>query len=147
MLFTADIAALAPAARAELLASFASADASKLLAAMPPAAVAAAAETLGAVATGRGGEPATEADDAGAEAVPPAETKAAEAAAAYKSELLGGFCCTRDSHKSLLGAPTQGFFDYGPGYLLGCAARPFAPCMRLLGSSSAAPTYRDFRRG
>ena len=62
------------------------------------------------------------------------------------TELLGGFCCTRDSHKSLLGAPTQGFFDYGPGYLLGCAARPFAPCMRLLGSSSAAPTYRDFRR-
>ena len=100
---------------------------------MPPAAVAAAAKTLGAVATGRGGEP-TEADDAGAEAVPPAESKAAEAAAAAcKSELLGGFCCTRDSHKSLLGAPTQGFFDYGPGYLLGCAARPFAPCMRLLG--------------
>ena len=146
MLFTADIAALAPAARAELLASFASADASELLAAMPPAAVAAAAKTLGAVATGRGGESATE-PDAGAEAVPPAESKAAEAAAAYKSELLGGFAARETRTSPLLGAPTQGFFDYGPGYLLGCAARPFAPCMRLLGSSSAAPTYRDFRRG
>ena len=46
-----DVAALAPAALAELLASFALDDAAKLLADVPPAANAAAAKALGAAAT------------------------------------------------------------------------------------------------
>ena len=46
-----DVAALAPAALAELLASFALDDAAKLLADVPPAAKAAAAKALGAAAT------------------------------------------------------------------------------------------------